>query len=172
MCSLHHDRASSTHETESSRLMTKGIRLRWFHREPRGHHVELKCLDSTARPENESNDPHVLVPAKSPGSRAVECGEGRSRPLGCRWPRPAPSSGHRSQSKGLGLRRPAVAPVRSEAGAFRGTKCLTRAASEARAPAFLRSRGSDSRPRENDRSELAPSQPKDVDSTRCPPAGL
>jgi hypothetical protein len=36
-----------------------------FHRVPRAHQVELERLDPTAWPENEADDPHVLVPAES-----------------------------------------------------------------------------------------------------------
>src|SRR4030095_9301546 len=32
---------------------------------PRGHQVDLECLDPTARPENEADDPHVLVPTEA-----------------------------------------------------------------------------------------------------------
>src|SRR6266478_8453326 len=32
---------------------------------PRAHQVELECLDPTARPENEADDSHVLVPMQS-----------------------------------------------------------------------------------------------------------
>jgi hypothetical protein len=37
----------------------------WLHWIPRGHQVDLECLDPTAWPENGSDDPHVLVSSKS-----------------------------------------------------------------------------------------------------------
>ena len=45
-------------------------RALWFRRVPRGHQVDLECLDPPAWPENEADDPHVLVPAE-PGVVAL-----------------------------------------------------------------------------------------------------
>ena len=40
-------------------------RALWLDRIPRAHQVDLECLDPTARPENEADDPHVLIAAES-----------------------------------------------------------------------------------------------------------
>src|SRR6266571_610963 len=46
-------------------LIGSASRAQWFRRKPRGHSVEFECLDPAAWPENEADDPHVLVPAES-----------------------------------------------------------------------------------------------------------